>query len=126
MITLTDIVDWIMVNKGTKSFVDLPRHDIMTMMIQAGASRSLAIALDENQHIIGVCVTTPHGDKLFVRQILTTTQVGMLGLLAKYEELFPGVPMIAKRRGKFVTYNTPRLVAKLKQKALCNLNLISA
>lgn len=114
MTTVANLVDYVMLNRRGKAFVDwMPSH--IADEFVAAAERRLLIYVESNGVIDGVAhgIRYSNGD-VFVTNILTTKKGALQQILRRFKQLYPKAKLEARRHGKLKHYNTPRLIEKLK------------
>lgn len=111
-----DLVDFVIKNRRGKAFEGREIEDIIHEIRQALHQSCISWCVDKENKIVGLALGTiiPEQNVFYVTNILTTRPKVMAILLDKFQQLYPGYRLEARRHGKIKRYNTDKFLQKVK------------
>lgn len=108
-----DIVDFVMLHRKNKVFRGMDERQIAQTLATAG---EVLVSTDDAGRITGVIVAAPEHERqrLHIKHVLTIAPEAIRKMLKAFHAMYDGWTITGKRRGRFVVYNTPRLVHLLE------------
>ena len=118
--TLEELVDFVVAKRKGAAFRDWPYAMIATGIYQAAESNTLAYHRDSNNKLDGIVIARRDDLKRNIHVInILTTNPGVIELMAlQFVTLFPNYTLTAYRRGKLITYDTVKIIAKILHKGV--------
>jgi len=111
--TTKDLVDFILENRRGKVFKNWSDAAIYSYICECLETNTLAYATHEGKVVGVVCGTKTLQKNIYIMEILTTRAGVLKQFVAFFKRIYPDYTLTAHRRGKYIEYNTPKLVAKL-------------
>lgn len=117
MIRINDAVRWVMEHRKNKAFIHQTRQQVGWAIDRAINANAFGYVIDAEGALLGLCCGTPDRENktLWVSQILCIDRRALPALVERFHEQFNGYKILAKRRGKEVSYDTERLVQLLSK-----------
>jgi hypothetical protein len=108
-ISVDELIDFILTNRGEKVFKGKTRQQILIMIIDAIKESAMSYSCDDEGKLNGVAIgrLDKKNKVFFVQEVLASegAKKGVLGaLLIKFYEIFPDYKLHAMRRGKIHHY----------------------
>lgn len=111
---LGDLVEFILLNRRGKAFVKWTRQEITMALLEALESGTLLYSISPRGYINGVVHGSKHdGHTLHIHNILTIEDGVFRTFVKRFNELYPGWKLEARRHDRIKEYNTPRLITKM-------------
>lgn len=115
MITVGDIVDYVLANRRGKAFVDWSREHITDSVINGMKNNTIFYALNTSNEVVGVVVGIKYASiKVVHVSAILTTQKGVLRkFVSMLNKFYPGWLISACRHDRNVEYSGDKLGRKL-------------
>jgi hypothetical protein len=114
-ITLGELYEFIIANKGTRTFMGLSDDQIKGMLIIGLRDNMMLVALDSNNKISGTLLAAKDVEKkiLFITENLAMNMANLRMFAKIAKQRFIGYKMEAIRQGGYRKFNTDKLYNKL-------------
>ena len=115
MKTLGDLIKYVLKHRKGNAFRDEDERTIARDIVHASCDDTLLYYLDERDNICGIVVAVEDSENkiMFIQNILTTDYRAIVEFIKMFKYKWPLHILKAMRKGKPMTYNTPKLVNKL-------------
>jgi len=115
MKTLGDLIKYVLKHRKGTAFIDEDERIIARDIVHASCDDTLLYYLDERDNICGIVVAIENSENkiMFIQNILTTDDRAIVEFIKIFKQKWPLHTIKAMRKGKPLTYNTPKLVNKL-------------
>ena len=110
----TKVLDFILEYRRKEAFRNYSNDEIMSVVLEAFKVDGLALLREGNRYTaIAVGFPQRQFKVLHIHTIITTEANDIIYLVNEYFKRFPGFRITAKRKGKYIQYNTPKLLKHL-------------
>ena len=114
--TFKDLVDFVMKNKGIKTFMGYSDERVIAMLKEGLDNESFFYEIDpDDGHITGFILAVIDNKQkvIFVTENLAMSITCLKRFAMKAKDKWPGYSLRAKRHGQYRRFNTPKLYNKL-------------
>jgi hypothetical protein len=114
-ITLGELYEFVIANKGTRTFMGLSDDEIKEMLIKGCQDGTMLFALNFNNKVSGMILAIKDSEKkiLFVIENLAMTLSNLRAFAKIAKERYKGYKLEAIRHGSHRKFNTDKLYNKL-------------
>ena len=114
-LTVRDLVDFILLNRGTTTFMNMEEPRIASMLRDGIQDGTMFYSLDSDNKLTGMILAVKDDEQkiLFVTENLSMTLTNLKGFARRAKQQWPEYQLQAIRHGSHRKFNTNKLYAKL-------------
>lgn len=113
MVTLGQLVQYVLDNRKGNAFKDYDELTIALLIQRAASAGTMLYSCDSFDAPNGIVVATKMERRMHINDILTTDSSVMHVFVSTFKQRWPECQLTATRKGHLVQYDTDRLCKKL-------------